>query len=259
MNYWIDTHAHVYVDQYNEDRAEMLARTEAQDVKKIYMPNIDHTSIDGMLEAEAKYPHLCMATMGVHPCSIKKDFQRELYLVEDWLRKRTFAAVGEIGTDLYWDKTYWEQQKEAFLIQIAWAKQYKLPIIIHCRESLDETIAIIEAEQDGNLRGVFHCFGGTLAQAERIIKTGFYMGLGGVTTFKKAGMDTVLPSVDLKHLVLETDAPYLTPVPHRGKRNEPAYIPLIGQRVAAIKQIPAADVMKATTENALTLFAPATA
>lgn len=254
MEYYIDTHAHLYAEEFNPDRADVLARSDEQGVGKVVMPNVDHTSIDGMLELESRNPGTCYATMGLHPCYIKKDFQRELYLVENWLSKRRFQAVGEIGTDLYWDKTFWEQQKEAFTIQVNWAKQHNLPIIIHCRESLDQTIEMVESLADGKLTGVFHCFSGNLEQAERVIKLGFYLGIGGVATFKNGGLDKVLPDVSLDHLVLETDSPYLAPVPHRGKRNEPAYIPLVARRMEALMNKPIDEIRRVTTANATKLF-----
>jgi TatD DNase family protein len=218
------------------------------------MPNIDHTSIDDMLELESRSAGQCLAMMGLHPCYVKKDFQRELYAVEEWLSKRKFAAIGEIGTDLYWDKSFWEQQKEVFRIQLNWAKQYKLPIVIHCRESIDETIALVEEFSDENITGVFHCFSGNTGQAKRIIKLNFLLGIGGVATFKKGGLDAVLPDIGLEHLVLETDSPYLAPVPHRGKRNEPSYIPIIAQRVADLKDVSVEEVGRITTANSVKLF-----
>lgn len=254
MNTFIDTHAHLYADQFDKDREDVLRIAAEANVGRMYMPNIDHTSIDGMMEIEARNPTTCFAMMGVHPCSVKKDFEKELYRVETWLAKRKFVAIGEIGTDLHWDKTFWEQQKEAFTIQVRWAMHYKLPIVIHCRESLDETIELVEQLTDGKLRGIFHCFGGSEQQAERITKLGFLMGIGGVATFKKSGLEEVLPLIDTAHLVLETDCPYLAPVPHRGKRNEPAYIPLIAEKVATVKNIAADMLMQATTDNALALF-----
>jgi TatD DNase family protein len=253
-NYWIDTHAHIYSSEFDNDRADIVTKCEQANVQRIYMPNVDHTSIDGMLEAEHKWPKLCFPMMGLHPCSVKKDFERELYIVENWLSKRKFSAVGEMGTDLYWDKTFWEQQKEAFHIQVQWALKYKLPIVIHCRESMDETIEMVEDLQDGELRGIFHCFTGSLEQAEKIIKLNFLLGIGGVSTFKKGGLDAVLPDVPLEKIVIETDSPYLAPVPHRGKRNEPAYIPLVGARIAELKKISADEVCRQTTQNALELF-----
>lgn len=231
----------------------MMQRCAENHITKIYMPNVDHTSIDSMLELESRYPD-CFAMMGLHPCSVKKDFERELYIVEEWLLKRKFAAVGEIGTDLYWDKTFYDQQKEAFTIQVNWAKKFGLPVVIHCRESLDDTIALVEHLQDGRLTGIFHCFTGTVEQAEKIAKLNFYVGIGGVSTFKNGGLDKVLADVPLDRIVLETDSPYLAPLPHRGKRNEPAYLPLVAEKVAAIKKITLVELQHQTTENALGIF-----
>lgn len=254
MNFFIDTHAHIYAEEFNADRPDMLARCEEQGIARIYMPNVDHTSIDGMMEIEQQDPKRYVATMGLHPCYVKKDFQRELYLVEDWLNKRPFAAIGEIGTDLYWDKTYWEQQQEAFTIQVEWARKFKIPVIIHCRESINETIALVEKLKDEQLTGIFHCFSGNLEQAKKITELGFLLGIGGVVTFKNGGLDKVLPEISLEHLVLETDSPYLAPVPHRGKRNEPAYIPLVAKRLAEVKQCDLEDLQRITTQNAMKLF-----
>jgi len=256
MNHWIDTHAHIYAKEFDPDRSEMLQRCSESGVKQIFMPNVDHTTIDDMLEVESRWTG-CVAMMGLHPCSVKKDFERELYIVEEWLSKRKFAAVGEIGTDLYWDKTFWDQQREAFSIQVKWAKKYNLPVVIHCRESMNETIELVEELQDGKLTGIFHCFSGNAEQAERIAKLNFYVGIGGVATFKKGGLDGVLPGVSLDRIVLETDSPYLAPTPHRGKRNEPSYIPLIAQRVADIKVLPLEEVKHQTTLHALKLFGSA--
>lgn len=253
MRHWIDTHAHIYAKEFDHDRQEMLRRCEENNVKHIFMPNVDHTSIDAMLDLESR-SRGCVAMMGLHPCSVKKDFERELYIVEEWLSRKKFAAVGEIGTDLYRDKTFWDQQREAFTIQVTWAKQHQLPVVIHCRESLDETIDIVETLQDGKLRGIFHCFTGTAAQAERIAKLDFCLGIGGVATFKKGGLDAVLPEVAADRIVLETDSPYLAPVPHRGKRNEPSYIPLIAQKVADIRAISLEQLQQQTTKNASKVF-----
>jgi TatD DNase family protein len=253
MSHWIDTHAHIYLKEFDDDRGEIFQRCEDRDVRQIFMPNVDHTTIDIMLEVESRWPR-CVAMMGLHPCSVKKDFERALYIVEEWLFRRKFAAVGEVGTDLYWDKSFWDHQCEALTIQINWAKKLALPVIIHCRESLEETIQMVEKLQDGKLTGIFHCFTGTAAQAEKIAKLNFYLGVGGVSTFKKGGLDTVLPEVSLERIVLETDSPYLAPVPHRGKRNEPAYIPLIAQRVADLKEVSLEEVQRKTTENARRIF-----
>lgn len=254
MSFWIDTHAHIYVKEFDIDRTDVLARCTELQVEKIYMPNIDHASIDLMLEVEAKYPQQCLPMMGLHPCSVKKDFEKELYLVENWLTKRRFAALGEMGTDLYWDKTFWEQQQEAFKIQTGWAKKYQLPLVIHCRESIDETIALLEPFAGFGLTGVFHCFSGTAEQAKKIYDLGFYVGIGGVATFKNGGMDAVIPNLAIDRIVLETDSPYLAPVPHRGKRNTPEYIPLIAARVAALKNISVEKVMQHTYSNTCKLF-----
>lgn len=254
MPNWTDTHAHIYSDEFLPDREDVLSRAQEAGIEKIYMPNIDHTSIDAMLEMEVKYPGRCFAMMGLHPCSVKTDFQKELYLVEQWLGKRKFHAVGEIGTDLYWDKTFWEQQKEAFVIQVNWAKKHKLPIIIHCRESIDQTIELLEPLVDKTLRGIFHCFSGDAAQAKRIIAMGFYLGIGGVATFKNGGLDKVLPEVPMDRIVLETDSPYLAPVPHRGKRNEPSYIPLIANKVCELMNVAVEELQKTTSANAGKIF-----
>ncbi|MBL7870517.1 MAG: TatD family hydrolase [Cyclobacteriaceae bacterium] len=251
---WIDTHAHIYLDEFSKDRLDILNRCSEAGVGKIYMPNIDHTSIDLMLEVEHRHPAQCISMIGLHPCSVKKDFEKELYRVEEWLLKRKFVAVGEMGTDLHWDKTFWEQQKEAFRIQVGWAKQYNLPIVIHCRESIDETIELLEPLLDGKLKGVFHCFSGTFKQAKKITAMGFYLGLGGVATFKNGGLDKVIPDLDLDTLVLETDSPYLAPIPHRGKRNSPEYIPLIATKITELKKVTLHELSSITTANAIRLF-----
>lgn len=253
-DYWIDTHAHIFAKEFDADRDDMMRHAQDHSIGKIFMPNIDHTTIDRMLELETKYPGVCYSMMGLHPCHVKKDFEKELYIVENWLNKRKFSAVGEMGTDLYWDKTFWDQQVEAFTIQVGFARKHNLPIVVHCREGIDQTLELVEKLQDGKLKGVFHCFTGSKGQAEKLVKLGFYLGIGGVATFKKGGMESVLPHVPLERIVLETDSPYLAPTPHRGKRNEPAYIPLIAQRVAELKNTNLAEVQRATTHNALTLF-----
>ncbi|HTH55587.1 MAG TPA: TatD family hydrolase [Cyclobacteriaceae bacterium] len=251
---WIDTHAHIYLTEFDPDRAEMLRRSEGTGLEKIFMPNIDHTSIDAMMEVEIKNPLRCISMMGLHPCSIKKDFERELYLVEDWLNKRKFAAVGEMGTDLYWDKTFWPQQQEAFKVQVLLAKKHHLPLVIHSRDSIDETIALLQPFAEGEFTGIFHCFSGTVEQAAKITSMNFYLGIGGVATFKNGGLDKVLPEVDLNRIVLETDSPYLAPVPHRGKRNEPSYVPIIANKICEIKKITLEQLSAATNENAAKIF-----
>ncbi len=252
--YWIDTHAHIYSEEFKPDLADMLVRCDEANVGKIYMPNIDHTSFDSMMEIEAKAPTKYCSMMGLHPCSVKKGFEKELYLVENWLNKRKFAAVGEMGTDLHWDKSFWNEQQEAFKIQVQWAKKFHLPLVIHCRESIDETIELLKPFADGTLTGIFHCFSGDADQAKKIVEMNFYLGLGGVATFKNGGLDKVIPDLDLDRIVLETDSPFLAPVPHRGKRNEPSHIPLIAQKVSEFKKMPLAELQKATTANAMKVF-----
>ena len=250
---WIDTHAHIYNKAFEKDLPETIEKSREEGMEKIYMPNVDHASIDAMLEIEAKYPE-CIATMGLHPCSVDKQFEKELYIVEEWLNRRPFAAVGEIGLDLYWDKTHLEQQKEAFRIQTTWAKEKGIPIIIHCREAFAETLELVEELKDERLQGVFHCFTGSLEEAEKAISLGFYLGIGGVVTFKNGGLDKLLPQLGLEHLVLETDSPYLAPVPYRGKRNSPVYIPHIAERVAEVCKKPLEEVYQQSTINAKKLF-----
>ncbi|WP_027003551.1 TatD family hydrolase [Hugenholtzia roseola] len=251
---FIDTHAHIYDKSFDKDRAETLNRARQAGVSHLYLPNVDSTSIDAMMEVELQNPDYCTALMGLHPCSVKKDFEKELYIVEDWLHKREFVAVGEIGLDFYWDTTFMEQQKEAFKIQIEWAKMRQIPIVIHTRNSTNEALDLIESVNDDNLRGIFHCFGGTEEQAERIKAAGFLMGIGGVVTFKNSGLADFLHKVGLEHLVLETDAPYLAPVPYRGKRNEPAYLEFIAKKIAEICNCSPEKVAKQTSLNANALF-----
>lgn len=250
----IDTHAHIYSTKFDSDRDQVIEEIKAAGVSRIYMPNVDVETIDRMLDCESRYGDLCIPMMGLHPCDVKEDFEQQLKVMEEWLNKREFAAVGEIGTDLYWDKSTFEIQKEALQIQIGWAKEKELPIVLHCRESIDQTIDLIEKAHDGKLRGIFHCFTGTLDQANRIIELGFLLGIGGVVTYKNGGLDQVIPYIGLENLVLETDAPYLAPVPHRGKRNTPAYLPEIAKRVGDLKETSLEKVAEVTTSNALNLF-----
>ncbi len=253
-NFWIDTHAHIYSEEFNIDSSDMLVRCEEENVKKIFMPNIDHTSVDAMMEVERKNPNRCYSMMGLHPCSVKKDFEKELYVVEDWLNKRKFAAVGEMGTDLYWDKSFWSEQQDAFKVQVLWAKKHQLPLVIHCRESIDETIELLKPLADGILTGIFHCFSGTIEQAKKIIEMNFYLGIGGVVTFKNGGLDKVIPDLDVNRIVLETDSPYLAPVPHRGKRNEPSYLTLIAHKICELKKMKLSELQKITSDTALKIF-----
>ena len=251
----IETHAHLYAEQFRADRAEALYRAVEAGVGTILLPNIDQRSIEPMLTLEADYPSTCHAMMGLHPCSVGPHFEQDLYVVEDWLSQRPFVAVGECGIDLYWDKTHLPQQQEALRVQLRLAKRYNLPIVLHTRSAFAEAFALVAEAQDGTLRGVFHCFSDGVAEARRIIELGgFKLGIGGVATFKNGGLDQVLPHIGVEHLVLETDCPYLAPVPYRGKRNEPAYLPLVLHRVAALLGETPEVVAEATTRNAQELF-----
>ena len=250
----IDTHCHLYVSDFEPDRDIVLKRAEAQGIAQIYLPAIDSSELDNLLALEKAYPGRCIAMMGLHPCSVKENFEEELGLVKDQLSKRKFAAVGEIGLDFYWDLTFVDQQYDAFRRQVSWASDLDLPVVIHSRNSLDECIGIIQDFQKGNLKGIFHCFGGSLDQARQIMDLGFYMGIGGVITYKNAGLAEVVRDVPLTSLVLETDAPYLTPVPFRGKRNEPDYLKYIVQKLSEVKGVSVEEVASVTTANAQNIF-----
>lgn len=250
----IDTHCHLYGQDFTKDIRAVIERAENEGVRRFYLPAIDSEVIDAMLQLEQDFPGKCFAMMGLHPCSVKEDYKQELALVEQWLAKRPFKAVGEIGLDYYWDKTFIDVQKEAFHLQIEWALHYQLPIVIHSRESMADSIEIIKQHQKGNLGGIFHCFTGTLEEAQQIIDLGFYLGIGGVVTYKNTHLREVLKAVSMDHIVLETDAPYLTPVPFRGKRNESSYLKYIVEKVAEVKGIPVAEAAAITSENAKKIF-----
>ncbi len=252
--YLIDTHSHLYSEEFKEDIDQVIVRAKETAVEKIYMPNIDSTSINDMLLLEAENPGLCIAMMGLHPCYVKENYKSELLIVEEWFGKRSFAAVGEIGLDYYWDQTFVKEQKEAFLFQIEIAVQHNTPIVIHSRNSTQDCIELVKQNQKGNLKGIFHCFGGSVEEAKQIIDLGFLLGIGGVVTYKKSGLAEVLKEISLDHLVLETDAPYLTPVPYRGKRNEPSYLKYVAEKIAEAKECTVEEVVQKTTENAEKLF-----
>jgi TatD DNase family protein len=251
---YIDTHAHLYSKKFDQDRKEMVRRAIAAGVNRLYLPNIDEESTAAMLQLEEDFPDHCFAMMGLHPCSVTEQVDKDLAWVEYWLGERKWAGIGETGIDLYWDKTWIEQQKKAFAQQIEWAKDLNRPVIVHARESNEVCLEVVREGQDGRLRGIFHCFSGTLEQAKEMIDLGFILGIGGTVTYPKSELPAVLKHIDLKHLVLETDAPYLPPVPHRGKRNESSYIPVIAEMVSEIKVVPVAEVARRTTENALAMF-----
>ena len=232
----------------------MIFRAFEENVQRIFIPNIDQHTVKGMMDIVAAHPQKCFPMMGLHPCHVKENYKQELVVLKKHLDAGGFCAVGEIGMDLYWDKTYVEEQKTAFRTQIQWAKEKDLPIAIHCRDAFYEIFEILEDEKDEKLRGIFHCFTGTLEQAQRAIALNFYLGIGGVVTFKKPGLDAVVQKIDLKHLVLETDSPYLAPSPNRGKRNESSYLIHIAQKVADLHEVSLAKVALVTTENSKRIF-----
>jgi TatD DNase family protein len=256
-----DTHCHLYSKQFDIDRAEMLQRAIEIGVTKFFLPNIDAESLPRLYDMWQQFQDCCFPMMGLHPCSVNDDYKNQLKWVEACLSGNhpafafhKFYAIGEIGLDYYWDKTHIVQQQEVFRQQIRWAKTLKLPIAVHARNSMDDILKIIEEEQDGTLTGVLHCFTGTMQQALRGIALNFYLGIGGVVTFKNASVDKIVEQIEVKHLVLETDAPYLAPVPYRGKRNESAYITLIAEKISTLKNIPLSEVAAITTQNATALF-----
>ena len=249
-----DSHSHIYLPHFDEDRDEMLKRTIDNGVKHIFLPNIDQESIDPMLELCRSYPGICYPMMGLHPTSVKKDFEKQLEIVDSWLGKKRFSAIGECGIDLYWDKTYFEEQKIAFRYQIDLAKKYDLPIVIHARESFKEIYDIIDNEWDESLKGVFHSFTGDLDDVKKIKSYGFKFGINGIVTFKNSDLKNVVKHVELKDILLETDSPYLAPVPKRGKRNESSFIVYIAATLSEIYGISIDELSRITTMNTLNLF-----
>lgn len=250
----IDTHAHLYSKQFRNDIGEVIQRAKEAGITKALMPNVDSASISDLHTLAERYPDFCIPMMGLHPCSVKADYKKELAIVEKNLREGKYIAVGEIGLDYYWDKTFVQGQQDAFITQVKWAKELNLPIAIHTRESFEDAVKLLQTLQDGNLHGVFHCFSGTYTDAQRVAELGFYLGIGGVVTFKNSEIGNAIPHIDLKHVVLETDAPYLAPAPHRGKRNESAYTKLVAEKIAAAKNISLEEVAAATSANARNLF-----
>lgn len=250
-----DTHTHLYSKEFDADRTALIEKAIKAGVSRFFMPNVDSDSIPGMFQVEKQFPEHCFPMIGLHPCSVNEKYPQELQVVEYWLNKRTFSAVGEIGIDLYWDKTFFEQQQDAFRTQISWAKKFDLPYVIHSRNAFDETMAIVNEFKNDNIKAIFHCFSGNVEQAEQVIAAGnFKLGIGGVVTFKNSGLDKVVEAIDLKHLVLETDAPYLAPNPYRGKRNEPDYVMFVAQKIAEIKKISLEEVAAVTTQNSIDIF-----
>lgn len=250
----IDTHCHLYAEEFNKDRDECIQRAIHQGIEKILLPNIDSTSIEAMYHTEQKYPDICYAMMGLHPTSVKDTYLEELSIIEKHLSQRKFVGIGEIGMDLYWDKTYIEQQKIAFKRQLEWACQYRYPVSIHCRNAFKEVFEVLDGLAELPY-GVFHCFTGTYEEAQKIMAYGtFKLGIGGVVTFQKSHLPQILKDIDLSYIVVETDAPYLAPVPYRGKRNEPAYMSYVVQKIASIKHLSVEEVALRCKENSLEIF-----
>lgn len=250
----IDTHTHLYLTDFEKDIASVIDRANETGVSKFYLPAIDSTETDKLLSLEKAFPGKCFAMAGLHPCSVKADFKNELDIIYQQLTERSFAAVGETGLDFYWDKTYTEHQYESLHQQVKWALEFDIPIVLHTRNATQETIEVIKKNKADNLRGIFHCFSGTKEQATEIINCGFYLGIGGVVTYKNSGLAEVISDIKLDHIVLETDSPYLTPVPFRGKRNESCYLKIIAEKIAAVKNISIEEVAEITTKNAESIF-----
>ena len=251
----IDTHSHIYSEEFDADRDEVIKSAKEAGVTKIVLPNVDSDSLPRLLELEARYPDYCYAAVGLHPESVKRDYEKELDIIREELERRKYLAVGEIGIDLYWDKTYQTEQIGAFQTQVEWAIEFNLPIIIHVRNSHNETIQALKPYSGKGLKGIFHCFGGTPEEAAEIFSLGdFKLGIGGVVTFKNSGLADSLMHIPLEKLVLETDSPYLTPAPFRGKRNESAYTVLVAEKLAQVYDMSVGEIDRITTENACSVF-----
>ncbi|MBS1662837.1 MAG: TatD family hydrolase [Bacteroidetes bacterium] len=250
----IDTHTHLYSKSFSSDIEEVLQRAENEGVAKFYLPAIDSECHPALLALEAKHPGKCIGMTGLHPCNVKENYLAELDFVESELVRRPWVAVGEIGLDFYWDRTFEKQQYEAFHRQIDWALGYHVPIVIHSRNSMQESIGVVREHQKGALRGIFHCFSGNAEDARQIVDLGFYLGIGGVLTYKNSGLAEAIADIPLDRLVLETDAPYLTPVPFRGKRNESSYIKYVAHKLAEVRGVSVEEIARVTTENAQKIF-----
>ena len=250
----IDTHTHLYSEEFTGDIDAVIARAQHNNVQKFYLPSIDSNSLEAMLALEKKYPGVCISMMGLHPCYVKENVNEELAIVEKWIAARDFVAIGEIGLDFYWDKTFVEQQRKAFETQMEWALAKNWPIVIHTRNAMQETIEMVKPFAKRGLRGIFHCFSGSAESAKQIVDFGFYLGIGGVITYKNAGLPEALENISLSHLVLETDAPYLPPTPYRGKRNEPSFLKPIAETLAAVLNLTESELISQTNKNATTLF-----
>ena len=250
----IDTHTHIYLSDLRPEISGIMQRALDRGVNRFYLPNIDVDSMKDVFSLCDAYPKHCFPMVGLHPCSVKEDFQSQLSILKESLSDNRVIAIGEIGIDLYWDKTFLNEQIEAFKIQIEWAKEKKLPIVIHCRNAYHEIYSVLKEAQDGSIKGIFHCFSGSKEEAHKIIDLGLHLGIGGVLTYKNAGLASALENIDLKHIVLETDSPYLTPVPHRGKPNESSYIYYVAEKLADVKGLSIESIDEITTKNAMHIF-----
>jgi len=251
---FVDSHSHIYSEEFSTDRTEVISRAVKAGVSKIVLPNIDSSTIKPMLDLADSNPQLFIPLLGLHPTSVKEDFRKELEIMEYWFEKREFAGIGEIGIDLYWDKTFINEQIEAFKIQIGWARKRRIPIVIHVRDSFQEVFEVLQQEKQESLKGVFHSFTGNADQAEQVIDLGFKIGIGGIVTFKNSGLDTIVRQIDLRHILLETDSPWLAPVPNRGRRNESAFITAVASKIAMLHETSIEEVGRITTQNAQQLF-----
>jgi TatD DNase family protein len=250
-----DTHTHLYSSQFDKDRDEVINRAIKNGVKRFFIPAIDSDTTQAMFDLEIKFPDFMYLMMGLHPTHVKENYQEELNHVKKWLDKRNFYAVGEIGIDLYWDKSFLQQQQDAFKQQIKWAKEKQLPIVIHCRDAFDEVFEVLEEEKEETLYGIFHCFTGNLEQAKKAVSFNMKLGIGGVATFKNGKIDKFLNEIPIQEIVLETDSPYLAPTPFRSKRNESSYLLNIAEKVSDIYQLPIEEVARITTKNSMEVFA----
>lgn len=250
----IDSHTHLYLKEFQKDLDLLIDNAFQKNIKKFLLPNIDLNTIDDVISLCNKYPQICYPMIGLHPCSVNKNYLTVLKTMEEKIKTAKFIAIGEIGIDLYWDKSFFIEQKKAFEIQLKWAKRHQLPVVIHSRNSFNEIYEILKTEADENLRGVFHCFGGDLVEAKKILDLNFFLGIGGILTFKNSGLESVIKNVPIEKILIETDAPYLAPTPFRGKRNEPQYLSIIASKLCEIKKISMEELTEKLYKNTNSLF-----
>lgn len=250
----IDSHIHLYLNDFKTDRDKLIQEAQNQNIKKFLLPNIDLSTIEGLMSLCEKHPKTCYAMIGLHPCSVDKNYKQMLIKLKKIMNSRSFIAIGEVGIDLHWDKTFIKEQRDAFRTQIHWSKEQKIPIVIHCRNSFKEIYTILKEEADDSLNGVFHCFGGNLEEAKKIIDLNFFIGIGGVLTFKNSGLDSVVQNIPLEKIILETDAPYLAPTPYRGKRNKPEFLTIIAKKLSELKKISMTELTNQVYINTQSLF-----